>query len=258
MAPRFRHANLSVGRAEEQRGVDGIYVCPPYAQAALLHLLLRCTQVATRSTRAPTTEKARQFCCIVCAIDCEPLFCCIVCAIDCEPLFCCIVCAMSSVHASTERIVARIHEGTSAISCPQPVIDFFSHANPSMKKWIAFSIAGTDRWSYSVHFSVLSSPRLVDILFLPHSTVHELTSNRIVLGNVLLPDISFVNPSALTSLSVKSRSDSQLYILSWTLDVNPGAAADHFVALLRKVCKEVGALNKMSFFTRQVCSLLLA
>ena len=76
-----------------------------------------------------------------------------------------------------------------------------------------------------MHFSVLSSPRLVDILFLPHSTVHELTSNRIVLGNVLLPDISFVNPSALTSLSVKSRSDSQLYILSWTLEVNPGAAA---------------------------------
>jgi hypothetical protein len=63
-------------------------------------------------------------------------------------------------------------------------------------------------------FSVLSSPRLVDILFLPHSTVHELTSNRIVLGNVLLLDIFFVNPSALTSLSVKSRSDSQLYILS--------------------------------------------
>jgi hypothetical protein len=32
-------------------------------------------------------------------------------------------------------------------------------------------------------FSVLSSPHLVDILFLPHSTVHELTSNHIVLGN---------------------------------------------------------------------------
>ena len=102
------------------------------------------------------------------------------------------------VEASTERIVARIHDGTSAISCPQPVIDFFSHANPSMKKMFTFSIAGADRWSYSVHFR--SSPRLFEISFLPHSSVHELPSNRLVIGNVLLPDISFVNPSALSSL----------------------------------------------------------
>jgi hypothetical protein len=119
-----------------------------------------------------------------------------------------------------------------------------------MKKMFTFSIAGADRWSYSVHFR--SSPRLFEISFLPHSSVHELPSNRLVIGNVLLPDISFVDPSALKSLSIKFRSDSQLYILSWTLDLNPGAAADRFAALLRKVCKEVGALNKMSFFTRQV------
>ncbi len=86
---------------------------------------------------------------------------------------------------------------------------------------------------------------LLTSCFCPHSTVRELTSNRIVLGNVLLPDISFVDPSTLKSLSVKSRSDSQLYILSWTLEVNPGAAAAYLYNTIYSTIARITLYKKL-------------
>ena len=89
------------------------------------------------------------------------------------------------------------------------------------------------------------------ITFLPHSSVDELASNRLVIRNVSITDRSFL--SSLLPKVHGTPQPSRLHIRSWVLVLVPCAAADHDCALLRKVCKEVGALNKTSFVTRQVC-----
>ncbi len=159
---------------------------------------------------------------------------------------------VTSQWMATEEFVAEIHSGSSCIPCPEQAVNFFTLSHST-----AFCISGTDRWSYSVHlqFKRLQKPTSLapSIVFLPHSRVDELTPNRLVIHNVSITDMSFLSFILPTVCGRDGRplpQTSQLHIRSWVLVLNASAAADHDFALLRKVCKEVGALNKMSFVTR--------
>ena len=99
-------------------------------------------------------------------------------------------------------------------------------------------VRGCDRWSYSLHLKN-NIKRDVDLTFLPHTTVDEVTSNRLVLRNVLIPAIQL---GVQTDISIPS-----LAIL-----FQPCEAADGFTALLRKVCREIVSLNKLSVIASQV------
>ena len=150
---------------------------------------------------------------------------------------------------ATEQFVAEIHSDSGCTPCPQPAVDFFTRSHSSS---IAFAISGTDRWSYSLRLKFKTgSAQTPGITFLPHSSVDELASNRLVIRNVSITDRSFL--SSLLPKVHGTPQPSRLHIRSWVLVLVPCAAADHDCALLRKVCKEVGALNKTSFVTRQVC-----
>jgi hypothetical protein len=184
---------------------------------------------------------------------------------------------------ATEQFVAEVHSDSGCTPCPQPAVDFFTRSNSSS---IAFGVSGTDRWSYSLRLlfkagddpvtqknenkaqplgkkAVLvghAGPTLppsyaqpVGITCLPHSSIDELASNRLVIRNVSITDRSFLSSLLPKVYGQKLPPPSRLHIRSWTLLLVPCAAADHDCALLRKVCKEVGALNKTSFVTHQVC-----
>jgi hypothetical protein len=163
---------------------------------------------------------------------------------------------------ATEQFVAEIHSDSGCTPCPQPAVDFFTRSNSSS---IAFGFSGTDRWSYSLrlHFKTgVDYPRQhatapsyalpLGITILPHSSVDELASNRLVIRNVSITDRSFLSSLLPKVYGQKLPQPTRLHIRSWTLLVIPGAAADLDCAQLRKVCKEVAALNKTSFVTRQV------
>jgi hypothetical protein len=89
--------------------------------------------------------------------------------------------------------------------------------------------------------------RDVDLTFLPHTTVDEVTSNRLVLRNVLMPAYPIY-----TDLHSSDPAESYFAIRSLAILFQPCEAADGFTALLRKVCTEVVSLNKLSVIASQV------
>jgi hypothetical protein len=154
---------------------------------------------------------------------------------------------------ATEHFVAEIHSGNTSTPCTQSNIDFFTHSAS-----IAFAISGSDRWSYRVQLRMRNSTpphgnmyHQPDVTFLPQSSVDEPTSNRLVIRNVIIADMSLFQ--AGLSLQTGPSPSSHVYIRSWVLVVNPSDAANHFTGLLRKVCKEISLLNKVSFCALQVC-----
>ena len=137
---------------------------------------------------------------------------------------------------STELLEAEVVSPKSGSSSP---------VHPSLanefQESFALEVRGSDTWSYSVHLHLAlgSDSHDFDVTFLPHTTVDEVTSNRLVLRNVLMPAI---NLDGQVDFSIP-----YLAIL-----FQPCEAADGFTALLRKVCTEVVSLNKLSVIASQV------
>jgi hypothetical protein len=171
--------------------------------------------------------------------------------------------SFSTQWMATEQFVAEIHSGCDCTPCPQPAVDFFTRSDSAS---IAFGFSGTDRWSYSLRLlfktgvdyprpysTAPSYAQPLGITILPNSSVDELASNRLVIRNVCITDRPFLSSLLPKVYGQKLPQPMRLHIRSWTFLVIPGANADLDCAQLRKVCKEVAALNKTSFVTRQVC-----
>jgi hypothetical protein len=108
---------------------------------------------------------------------------------------------------------------------------------------MTLEVRGYDRWSYSLHFHRQqrhSVKHEFDLTLLPLTTVDEVTSNRLVLRNVLMPK-GF-------EIGVDSK---DISIRSWAILFEPCEAADNFTALLIKACKEAVSLNKLSVLASQ-------
>ena len=171
--------------------------------------------------------------------------------------------SFSTQWMATEQFVAEIHFDSGCTPCPQPVVDFFTRPDSAS---IAFGFSGTDRWSYSLRLlfktgvdyprpysTAPSYAQPLGITILPNSSVDELASNRLVIRNVCITDRPFLSSLLPKVYGQKLPQPTRLHIRSWTFLVIPGANAELDCAQLRKVCKEVAALNKTSFVTRQVC-----
>jgi hypothetical protein len=147
---------------------------------------------------------------------------------------------------SIELLDAEVATGSSKVpaSITNGFFEFFSSSNPVPKGGFKnmIEVRGCDRWSYSVHLHLelkQNIRRVVDLTFLPHTTVDEVTSNRLVLRNVLMPRIN-----------LEDQVDFSIPYLA--ILFQPCEAADGFTALLRKVCTEVVSLNKLSVIASQV------
>ena len=137
---------------------------------------------------------------------------------------------------STELLEAEVVSPKSGSSSP---------VDPSLtnefQESFALEVRGSDTWSYSVHLHLAlgSDSHDFDLTFLPHTTVDEVTSNRLVLRNVLMP-----------AINLEGQLDFSIPYLA--ILFQPCEAADGFTALLRKVCTEVVSLNKLSVIASQV------
>ena len=145
---------------------------------------------------------------------------------------------------STELLEAEVVSPKSGSSSP---------VHPSLanefQESFALEVRGSDTWSYSVHLHLAlgSDSHDFEVTFLPHATVDEVTSNRLVLRNVLMPAYPIY-----TDLHSSDPAESYFAIRSLAILFQPCEAADGFTALLRKVCTEVVSLNKLSVIASQV------
>jgi hypothetical protein len=112
----------------------------------------------------------------------------------------------------------------------------------------ALEVRGCDTWSYSVHLQLAleNDSHEFDLTLLPLTTVDEVTSNRLVLRNVLMPAYPIY-----TDLRSSDPKQSNFAIRSWAILFEPCEAADNFTALLIKACKEAVSLNKLSVLASQ-------
>ena len=145
-----------------------------------------------------------------------------------------------------ELLDAEVATGSSKVPAyiMKEFFGVFSSSNPVPREGFknTIEVKGCDRWSYSVHLHLelkQNIRRVVDLTFLPHTTVDEVTSNRLVLRNVLMPRIN-----------LEDQVDFSIPYLA--ILFQPCEAADGFTALLRKVCTEVVSLNKLSVIASQV------